>query len=100
MGFAALHPDLWHLSRRPRRARAASIQLILSIRTGCALPRRLLECPIATQWERSLSRSITIRFDLKAGGHPEFLNIHKFRNFTEALSLELRAIRARLVANG
>jgi len=36
-----------------------------------------------------LSRSITIRFDLKAGGQPEFLNIHKFQNFTEALSLEL-----------
>jgi hypothetical protein len=63
--------------------------LILSIRPGCALPQRLLECPIATQWERPLSRSITIRFALKAGGHPEFLNIHKFRNFTEALSLEL-----------
>ena len=63
--------------------------LILTIRPGCALPRRLLECEIATQWERPLSRSITIRFDLKAGGQPEFLNIHKFRNFTEALSLEL-----------
>jgi len=36
-----------------------------------------------------LSRSITIRFDLKAGGDPEFLNIHKSRNFAEALSLEL-----------
>jgi hypothetical protein len=36
-----------------------------------------------------LSRSITLRFDLNAGGDPEFLNIHKIRNFAEALSLEL-----------
>jgi hypothetical protein len=36
-----------------------------------------------------LSRSITIRFDLNAGGDPEFLNIHKVRNYAEALSLEL-----------
>lgn len=36
-----------------------------------------------------MSRSITLRFDLNAGGDPEFLNIHKIRNFAEALSLEL-----------
>ena len=36
-----------------------------------------------------MSRSITLRFDLNAGGDPEFLNIHKVRNFAEALSLEL-----------
>ena len=36
-----------------------------------------------------MSQSITIRFDLKTGGRPEFLNIHTFRNFTEALSLAL-----------
>jgi len=36
-----------------------------------------------------LSRSITLRFDLNAGGDPEFLNIHKIRNLAEALSLEL-----------
>ena len=36
-----------------------------------------------------MSRSITLRFDLNAGGDPEFLNIHKIRNFAEALSLAL-----------
>lgn len=36
-----------------------------------------------------MSRSITLRFDLNAGGDPEFLNIHKIRNYAEALSLEL-----------
>ena len=36
-----------------------------------------------------MSRSTTLRFDLGAGGDPEFLNIHKIRNFAEALSLEL-----------
>ena len=36
-----------------------------------------------------MSRSITIRFDLNAGGNPEFLNIHRVRNIAEALSLEL-----------
>jgi hypothetical protein len=37
----------------------------------------------------ALSRSIMLRFDLNAGGEPEFVNIHKIRNFAEALSLEL-----------
>ena len=36
-----------------------------------------------------MPRSITLRFDLNAGGDPEFLNIHKIQNFAEALSLEL-----------
>ncbi len=36
-----------------------------------------------------MPRSITLRFDLNAGGDPEFLNIHKIRNYAEALSLEL-----------
>jgi hypothetical protein len=37
----------------------------------------------------ALSQSIIIHFDLGARGHPEFLNIHRFQNFAEALSLEL-----------
>jgi hypothetical protein len=36
-----------------------------------------------------VSQSITLRFDLKAGGDPEFLNIHKIQNYAEALSLAL-----------
>ena len=36
-----------------------------------------------------MSRSIIIRFDLSAGGEPEFLNIHRVQNDAEALSLEL-----------
>ena len=36
-----------------------------------------------------MPQSITIQFDLAARGHREFLNIHKLRNFTEALSLGL-----------
>jgi len=88
MGFASLYRPLalvLPLTTCPR----GKHPLILTIRPGCALPRRLLECLIAAQWERSLSQSITIRFDLKAGGRPEFLSIHTFQNFAEALSLAL-----------
>lgn len=34
-----------------------------------------------------MSQSITIHFDLQAGGQPEFRNIHRFRNYAEEMSL-------------
>ena len=88
MGIASLHPAL-AAGLAAHDVPRGNHPLILTIRPGCALPRRLLEFLIATQWERSLSQSITIRFDLKAGGRPEFLSIHTFQNFAEALSLAL-----------
>jgi hypothetical protein len=36
-----------------------------------------------------MSQSIEIHFDLRAGGHPEVMNIDKFRNYAEELSLSL-----------
>jgi hypothetical protein len=59
---------------------------VVGFREGSAHPQH---DRIAISENAPLSQSITIHFDPGARSQPEFLDIHKFRNFTEALSLEL-----------